>query len=152
MIAIGLFSGGPELTNAPISRAFRRIATAISEVYDKGWFGTIPGLHVGFYVDGSAGPWDAVDGLAPVRFSRKKKLLLVNVCVPKDVVNDFERSFHFIVDSLHEASAIAADTFARKGSEPFALAKADALIDATLQYLSDPEFRKRIDDQMAPGA
>ena len=152
MIAIGLFCGGPELNYAPISKAFRRIAIAISEVYDFGWVSTIPGLHVGFYVDGSAGPWDEVDGLAPARFSRKKKLLLVNVRVPKDVVNDFEKSFQFIVASLHEASAIAADTFARKGSKPFDLAKADALIDGTLQYFSDQVFRKRIDDQMAPGA
>jgi len=124
----------------------------MSEIYDDGWVGTIPGLHVGFYVDGSAGPYDEVRGLAPVRFSRKKKLLLVNVRVPKEVVNDFDKSFRFIVDSLHDASALAADTFVRKGSEPFDLAKASALIDGTLLYFSDPEFRKRIDGQMAPGA
>src|SRR5258708_39985490 len=110
MITVGLFRGGPELHGAAISKAWRRIATAVSEYQGKGWLGKISGLNVGLYVDGSAGPYNDVPDFAPVRFSRKKKLLLVNVRVPEGVVDDFEKAFHFIIDSLHRANAGSTDT------------------------------------------
>src|SRR5258708_29029749 len=102
MITTGLFCGGPELFNAAIGKAFRRVATSISDICEDESEGKTAGVHVGFYVDGSAGRYDEVKGLSAARFSRKKKLLLVNVRVPKAVVNDFDKAFHFLLDSLHK--------------------------------------------------
>jgi hypothetical protein len=46
-------------------------------------------------------------------------------------------SVEFVIDSLHQANAIAAETFARKGDEPFDLTRAEAIVEQVKRSLID---------------
>jgi hypothetical protein len=90
--------------------------------------GISPGLNVVFYVPGSLGDFSNVTKIAAGRFSRKQKLLLVEVPVPRDVAES-GGSVEFVIDALRQAIVIAAEVFARKGHEPFDPARANAIVD-----------------------
>jgi hypothetical protein len=134
MIFIGNHFHGPELTGSPIDRLLTSAAKAA--VSSRGPFdlGSTPAVNVVFHVPGSLG--EAPQAAHPVagRFSRKQKLLLVEVYVPKEQVAT-GGSIDFVIDSLRQANAIAADVFARKGTEPFDVAKANAIIDQVSEAL-----------------
>ena len=140
MISIGLHYRGPEIDGSLLDRILSAALRAVAEVC--GDFvvpgepppdsdltfeiGSAPAVNVVFYVPGSLGGFD-IPKIAASRFSRKQKLLLVDVPVPEEVARA-GGSIEFIVDALYQASAIAAEVFARKGTEPFDLAKARACV------------------------
>ncbi len=90
--------------------------------------GDAPALNVVFYVPGSILAFDDLKQIEAARYSRKKKLLLVAVPVPRDVAAS-DGSVEFVIGALRKANAIAAEVFAKKGKEPYDLAKAEWLVD-----------------------
>jgi len=120
----GLFIGADDLDHDGLGRTPGRIFTV----------GSTPAVNVVFYVPGSLGGFD-IPKIEASRFSRKKKLLLVAVPVPPEVAQA-GGSVEFIIDALHKANAIAAAVFARKGNEPFDLARAEAIVEKVRQSLA----------------
>ncbi len=134
MISIGGHYNGPELEGSPIDRLIRSTGKAIKDARGDNYEShSVPSINVVFYVPGSLGT-EGPTKLEAARFSRKEKLLLVAVPVPKDVAEK-GGSVGFVIDALHQANAIAAEVFAKKGTEPFDQAKADALVENVKQSL-----------------
>ena len=137
MITLGAKFGGPE--EMEFREAWKCAATAIREArhQKKGEpEDDTPGVNVVFYVSGSVIEFSRIKEIEPARFSRKRKLLLVDVPAPKNIRDNFDKSLSFIMDSLGKANAIAVEVFERKGAEPFDLAKANAIVDQAKQLLS----------------
>ena len=61
------------------------------------------------------------------------------VPVPKEEV-ETGGSIDFVIGALHEANRIAAETFAGKGTEPFDLERAEAIVEKVKQALVDQGF------------
>jgi hypothetical protein len=157
MISIGGQYNGPELSNARIKQLLT--ATMKAVVKERGpivgdddfgpcgerpesgpYFeiGSAPAVNVVFYVPGSLGR-EGPDKIAAARFSHKQKELLVAVPVPLEMVES-EAAAEFVINALRQANRIAAETFARKGTEPFDLEQADAIVDKVKQSLAGQKF------------
>jgi hypothetical protein len=145
MIATGMFSGGPELHPSPINDAWSRVSVILSDNCPWGWVGNTPGIQVKFYVSGSVFDYSGKIMAGAVRASRKRRVLLVNVLVPLDVVHDFEKSFTFLLESLHSANRMAKEIFAAKKIGAFDFAKAESIVNQAARYLTDNEFRAGIE-------
>jgi hypothetical protein len=127
MISIGVDFMGPEHPETAIGQLLLAASRRVQE--HRGDYESYPGprVNVVFYVPGSLGDFPNITKVAAGRFSRKQKLLLVEVPVPRDVAES-GGSVEFVISALRQANAIAADVFARKGPEPFDLAKAEAIV------------------------
>ncbi|MBX7167689.1 MAG: hypothetical protein K1X74_15265 [Pirellulales bacterium] len=157
MISLGSHFRGPELDGSRIEALLRATGRSISK--ERGpWVGTddfgpcdpqpksgvyfekgsTPAINVVFYVPGSLGDFD-IPKIEASRFSRKQKLLLVAVPVPKAEVES-GGSVEFVIGALQEANRIAAETFAKKGTEPFDLEKAEAIVEKVKQTLVHQGF------------
>jgi hypothetical protein len=68
-------------------------------------------------------------------FSLKKKMLMVQVAVPEEVVSQGTDSLDFMIESLHGANAIAFDVFGEHGIE-YPLRQAELLVDQIRQLVS----------------
>ena len=135
MISIGMNLGGPE--QLPIEKLLRTTMKAVQSARGEGYEShRLPSVNVVFYVPGSISDYADLKKIEAARFSRKQKLLLVAVPVPKEEVES-GGSVEFVIDSLHQANTIAVETFARKGDEPFDLARAEAIVDQVERSLSD---------------
>jgi hypothetical protein len=134
MISIGADFGGPKMGESPLGLIIRSAMNAAANVRGDWAEGSAPGVNVVFYVPGSVAQYENLTKVEASRFSRKQKLLLVAVPVPKEIEND-GGSVEFVIDALHKANAIAADVFAKKGSEPFDLAKAEAIVERVKEAL-----------------
>ena len=153
MITIGVNFGGPEQHGSPIYKLLNAAGMAITK--ERGaWVGTddfgpcdprptsgryfeagsAPAVNVIFYVPGSLISYDELKKIEASRFSRKQKLLLVAVPVPKAVAQS-GGSVAFVIDALHQANALAAEVFARKGVGEFDLAKAETLVEKVKETL-----------------
>ena len=157
MISMGVHLNGPELCKSRIDELLRATMRALKKergpivgTDDFGQcdpppasgqyfeIGTFPAVNVVFHVTGSLG------GAMPkrieaARFSRKQKELLVAVPVPKEEV-ETGGSIEFVIGALREANRIAAETFGKKGTEPFDFDKAEAIVDKVERSLVDQEF------------
>ena len=133
MISIGIDFMGPEHPETPIGRLLLSASRLVQE--HRGEYETYPGprVNVVFYVPGSLGDFPNITKVAAGRFSRKQKLLLVEVPVSREVA-EAGGSIEFVVNTLHQANAIAAEVFAKKGME-FDLLKAEALVERVRQSL-----------------
>lgn len=125
MISIGSVLEGPELRHSSIDEALAKAMEAAVESRDHFELGSAPSVNVVFYVPGSLGrpDWDL---LRSGRFSRKDKLLMVQVAVPEDIVSS-DSAVDFVINSLYGANAIALDEFGEKGME-YPLAEAEELV------------------------
>lgn len=128
MISIGCHFRGPELKQSPIGDLILAAMNRVAEFRGNYAEGSIPEVNVVFYVPGSLGDFPPLDKPRAGRFSRKQKLLLVEVYVPREVA-EAGGSVEFVIDALRQANAIAAEVFLKKGPEPFDLAKANAIVD-----------------------
>ncbi|MBX3435735.1 MAG: hypothetical protein KF847_20650 [Pirellulales bacterium] len=153
MISIGEHYRGPELHGSKIQTLLGCVGRSIiaecghfvggkdiagrdsnSDPFKRAFeVGSAPAANVVFYVPGSLGDFD-IPKIEASRFSRKQKLLLIAVPVPKEEVAS-GGSVEFVTGALHEANRIAAETFARKGAEPFDLEKAEAIVERVRQSL-----------------
>lgn len=158
MISTGVYFGGPEQKDSDLSKLFSAAERALREIRGQ-WVGSddfspsaprpatglyfevgaTPATNVVFYVPGSVIGYEDLKRIEAARFSRMQKLLLVAVPVPKEVV-ETGGSVEFIVDALHQANRIAAETFAKKGSEPFDVEKAESIVEKVRQALIEQGF------------
>jgi hypothetical protein len=138
MISIGVNLGGPEAVRIEslLRAAMKAVKAARGNSYESH---AHPAVNVVFYVPGSLIDYADLKQMEPARFSRKQKLLLVAVPVPKEEV---ERggSVDFLIDALHEANRIAAETFAKKGTELFDFENAEVIVEQVRQSLVDQGF------------
>jgi hypothetical protein len=108
-ISIGAVFGGGELSGTPIDRALRGLSFPPDN--------SLPfSLNVVFHVPGSiAGGPDYV-GVRTGKFSRKEKMLMVQVAVPKEIIYSADvRAFLF--SSVREAVRTAGPFLQKKGIE-----------------------------------
>ena len=134
MIAIGAVYNGPEHQQSFAKQAITVAMNGFCDLRGTDEIGgEIPGLNVVFYVPGSLGDPDWV-GLRDSKFSRKKKMLMVQVAVPRVMVNSPSLP-NFIIESIHGANKIAFQFFHAKGIE-FPLADAEDLTDRVQAHLS----------------
>jgi hypothetical protein len=132
MLSIGVVAGGIEIKKMYIGQLINRLACVVSEQRGKFRIGAIAALNVVFHVPGSVYKQLEFEGLRDGTFSRKLKLLMIQVAVPKKLVTceDEEVITKFLFNSLREANKIAAKYFEKKGieySEPEYLALVDAV-------------------------
>lgn len=147
MIAIGVNYGGPEQHRSRIRTLLSAAMNAVADERGE-WVGgddfgpgaprpstgrffevgSAPAVNVLFYVPGSLLAYSDLTKIEAARFSRKWKLLLVAVPVPKDVA-EAGGSAEFVVGALRQAVAIAAEVFAGKKVGTFDRAGAESLIE-----------------------
>jgi len=125
MIAIGWILGGPEQDGSSIDRAIRVVAKAAVQVIGDFEFGTSPATNVVFHVPGALSRPD-FDFIRDAKFSRKQKLLIVQVPVPGEVVAS-DSPMDYLIESLYGANAMAFEFFRQKGME-YPLAEAEARV------------------------
>ena len=135
MISIGCGFGGPGLSQAAIGKLLLAASRLVEEYRGNYAEGSIPEVNVVFYIPGPVANFPPLDAPRAGRFSRKRKLLLVEVYVPRDVA-EAGGSVEFVTNSLRRANAIAAEVFARKGTEPFDPARANAIVDRVSEALA----------------
>jgi hypothetical protein len=128
MISIGGYYHGPELKNSETDRVITSLMKAATFELGKD-----PEINVIFYVPGSLGGPDW-EGIRDAKFSRKQQLLMIQVAVPAKMVNSPQLKA-FLIENLHQANALAAEVFRKKGLEyPFSVA--EKLVDQITQRLS----------------
>lgn len=157
MISIGVQLNGPELSKSTIKLLLMATMRAIADergpiVGDDDFgpcdprpvsgsyfeIGSAPALNVVFHVQGSFNV-PMPEKIEAARFSRKQKELLVAVPVTKEEVKR-GGLVEFVIGALHEANRIAAETFGRKGTEPFDRERADAIVEKVRQSLVEQGF------------
>ena len=138
MITTGNHFRGPELENSRIWNLLGATMRAVIAARGECEEGSSPGVNVVFYVPGSLGDFD-IQRIEASRFSRRQKLVLVAVPVPKEVV-EVGGSREFVIDALHQANMIAVETFARKKAGQFDLDRAEAIVEKVSQSLVDQGF------------
>lgn len=110
MIYIGQVMGGPEFRqDVPINMALAKIYRLRGPA-GEGEFGS---LDVVFHVAGSILEPEFV-GVRTGRFSRKRRMLQVQIAVPKEVVAA-EDPYPFLAARVLEAVQLAAPVFAKAG-------------------------------------
>lgn len=119
MITIGVVLGGPEVASAPVGRLVRRLARHVEGERGEFQFGSTAAVNVVFHVPGSILRETEHEGLRDAKFSRVKKLLMVQVAVPPDIASstDEEAIERFLFWALREANGVAAAYFAKKRME-----------------------------------
>lgn len=110
MIYIGRILGGPELQDdAPVNRAIAKLCRLRGPA-GEGEFGS---LDVVFHVAGSLLAPEFC-GVRTGRFSRKRRMLQVQIAVPKAVVAS-EDPYPILAARMLEAVRVAAPVFAKAG-------------------------------------
>ena len=132
MLSIGSVQGGPEVASAAIGRLVDRLMKVATEERGDFRFGSAAALNVVFHIPGSIAPKVGYEGLRDGTFSKTQQLLMVQVAVPKEIVDAQDEALveRFLFDSLREANRIAAKYFKKKGvdySQPKFLALVDAV-------------------------
>jgi hypothetical protein len=127
MISIGVYYGGPEQHS--IKKLFITTMKAVVLARgDKYELHHEPSVNIVFYVPGSLNSYADLKKIEAARFSRKQKLLLVAVPVPKNVALS-GGSIEFVIDSLSQAIEVAAKTFLHKGVEQFDMINAKSIVE-----------------------
>jgi hypothetical protein len=134
MISIGVQLGGPE--SVAIEALLRAAMTTMICARGEKGDDASPEVNVVFYVPGSLLQYADLRKIEATRFSRKERLLLVAVPVPTDVAHH-GGSVRFLIDALHQAIAIAAEAFARKGLVNFDIHASTLIVDRVEQMLRD---------------
>ena len=134
MITVGAVFRGPELRGCALDAVVRTVGRAAMKATGDFEFGSAPATNVVFHVPGTLGGPDW-DGLRDGTFSRKERMLMVQVAVPEQIVGS-EEAMDFIIEALRGANAIAFDVFEEKGM-PFPLREAEALVDRIEEIATD---------------
>jgi len=131
MLSIGAVHGGPETAGLLIGKFEKRLMCMVSEMRGDFKFGSAAALNVVFHIPGSILRNLDYEGLRDGTFSRKEKFLMIQVAVPKEIVEscDKEEIFRFLFDSLREANRIGALYFKKKKVE-YSQPKFLGLVDA----------------------
>jgi hypothetical protein len=116
MLGIGAVFGGPELTGMPIDRCVSQLMEAVSAETASFPRGSGWALNVVFHVPGRKLPDIGYEGLRDGTFSRRQRMLMIQVAVPHEVVacENEEMVKAFLVDSLRQANKLAARYFKKR--------------------------------------
>ena len=125
MITIGGIYSGPELEGGAFNKAVSRAAKAAMQVCGSVDSFSGPSVNVVFCVPGSLGRPDWDHGRI-ARYSSKRKLLLIQIAVPEEVV-DGNSPLEFLISELHGANAMAFEFYRQKGVQ-YPLAAAERLV------------------------
>ena len=119
MLFLGAVRGGPEVAGSCFGRLQTKLMNLISDKVGDFEIGSCAAVNVVFHVPGSMLTHIPYEGLRDAKFSRKQKLLMVQVAVPPGIANseDAETVRNFLLDSLRGASTIASEYFKKKGIE-----------------------------------
>jgi hypothetical protein len=109
VIYISSILGGPEVEGSEIDRAIKRVI-GLRRSGQEGDFGS---LDVVFHIPGSMVSPD-YQGLRTGKFSRKERMLMVQVSVPPDIVRS-DGAEGFVVRALEEAVRMAKPRFEKAG-------------------------------------
>lgn len=104
---LGSVVGGPE--DIPAETLFGEISALIIAHRDKTPISTKAGLNIVFHFPGSICPV-TFKGIRTAKFSRKQKLLMVQVAVPEEVAAS-NNADAFTLDSIREAIRLAKPIF-----------------------------------------
>jgi hypothetical protein len=109
VIQISQIYGGPEVTGSKIDR----VLTRVDQLVAGGGEGPSGSLDIVFHVHGSLlAPEHS--GVRTGRFSKKERMLMLQIAVPKEVVEKDEADIEqFLLASLKEAVDMAALVFRR---------------------------------------
>jgi len=124
MISIGAVYNGPELKGSQINRLIMETSKVVKEL--RGALGETPWVNAVFVVTGSFGSVD-FDELKYGEYSKRENAVVVQIPVPKGIVERADQQVQFIVDALHGANAMAFEFFRQRG-ENFPLRAAEALV------------------------
>jgi hypothetical protein len=126
MISIGVVLGEPEQDYSQLSRSLTAATIAIDDITGVDPAASRPDLNAVFHFPGRmlAPDWE---GIRCIRFSRKRRALLVGVAVPSTMIDSTDAP-QFVIGSLRGAVTIATDAFERKGIT-YPKAEAEDLID-----------------------
>ncbi|MBB3352346.1 hypothetical protein FHT70_002268 [Rhizobium sp. BK049] len=126
MIAIGIHTGGPELSNIPLVAVLKKAMTVAKRhrdpSYDSGQEGWVNPV---FVLPGSVYKPD-FEGFKIGHFSRKEKGVVVTIAVPPSKF-DAVSSVDYITQALRESIELASKVFAEKKIN-FSKERAEGLI------------------------
>lgn len=125
MIGIGAVYGGPEASDSRIYDIINSITKVASNLTESFKFGSAPAINIVFHVPGSLSK-NEFEGIRDAKFSRKDKLLMVQISVPEEKL-DAEDLLDFLILSMHQANAVAFHFFTDRGID-FPLAQAEELV------------------------
>jgi hypothetical protein len=134
MISIGNVYKGPEHQKSQSRKLLNNILNIVYSIKAEYYEGITPEANVVFFVPGSLGT-PSWTGLRDGTFSRKKKLLMIQVAVPKELV-DSPKLEAFALDSLRKANELALRVYHKKGFE-YPLTQANELVDKVEQRLKE---------------
>ena len=119
MLSIGAVYGGPKSEFGLIGKFVNRLMNIVADMCDNFTPGSAVGLNAVFHIPGSICSDLGYEGLRDGKFSRKLKLLMIQIAVPKEIVEspNEEIIFRFLFDSLREANRIGALCFKKKNIE-----------------------------------
>lgn len=124
MIYIGRVYGGPELRGSAIDRCISKLV----KLRGSGVEGEAGSLDIVFHVPGSIDGPDYA-GVRTGRFSKKERMLQIQVSVPREIVAAEEPAIEaFLLQALTEAIEIARPVFSR-ASIPYPEQEYLALVD-----------------------
>lgn len=110
---IGELLGGPELSASPGVSALDEIRNAALGLRDQGRsLGDQGSLDLVFHFPGTIFQPE-FSGIRTAKFSRKQKMLMIQIAVPPRIIHVAEH--RFFLDSLRAAVGLAAPVFARAG-------------------------------------
>ncbi len=113
MITIGAIYSGPELEGGRFDRILSSAMRAAEVATASFEFGSRPAVNVVFCVPGSLGHPDWQD-LRVVRYSKRRKLLLIQAAVPEKVISG-PAVLEYVVEALLGANALAFESYRQKG-------------------------------------
>ena len=130
MLGIGSVYG-PEYDRMCIGRAITRLGNLVEEERGNFEFGSAAAVNVVYQIAYNAFHPLEFEGLRTAKFSRKLKLLMVQVAVSSEIATSEDEATvrKFLFDSLRHANEIAAEHFEKKGIE-YSQANYLALLDA----------------------
>ncbi len=140
MLIIGAELNGLELVGTLIDLAIMAAMKAEHRINGQFVIGSAPAVNVVFCVPGKLG-CPGGRGARIAKYSAKRKLLLVQIAVPVEMVHS-DQSPKFVLDELRLASTVASDYFSKK-STPFSLPDAEELIRQIADQLTHQDRQER---------
>jgi len=139
MLSIGVVEGGPEVSATCTGKLVSKLMRIASEERGDFTVGSWAAVNLVFHIPGSMLQDLDYEGLRDGAFSRKQKLLMIQVAVPGTiaVTQDEEQVCEFLLDSLLKANDLAAKYFKKKGIE-YSQPKFLGLVDSIKRRLLEP--------------
>lgn len=124
-VYLGIVLGGPEQRGGSADSTLTKIAKRVAELRGEAE-SVYGGINAVFHLPGSL-VTPSFQGARSAKFSRKERMLMVQVAVPRDLL-DSDGLEAFVFESLREATHIAEPMFQKAGI-PFSIENHLAFVD-----------------------